>query len=125
VVKVLPKEFDPEKDLKVKVTIDEDTEIETATLFYRKDGKGTWKQLSLTLDGEVYTCKVPKGDLSGADEMEYYIEATDTTGFTGTLGSETDVETMSSSGESPGFGVVVAIAAVITAVICSDRRRRT
>jgi hypothetical protein len=124
VVKVLPKKFDPEQDLKVKVTIDEDTEIETATLYYRKDGKGTWKQAPLTLEGDLYVCKIGKGDLSGAKELEYYIEATDTTGFVGALGSETEVETMKASIESPGLGVGLLVMAVITMVLLSDQRRR-
>jgi hypothetical protein len=124
IIKVTPKSFDPEKDLKVKVTIDEDTEIETATLHYRKDGKGTWKEVSLTLDGDVYSGKIGKGDLSGADKLEYYIEATDTTGFHGVLGSETDVETMKSTGESPGFGSVVVAIAMASAVLALGSRRR-
>ena len=125
VVSVTPKRFDPEKDLKVKVTIDEDTEIEMATLYFRKAGKGTWKQLPLTPEGDVYTCRIGKADLSGADELEYYIEATDTTGFTGNLGSETDVESMASSGESPGFGSIAMTVALTAVALASYRRRGT
>lgn len=125
IIRVTPKQFDPEKDLKVKVTIDEDTEMESATLYYRKDGKGSWKQLPLTLEGDVYTGRIKKGDLSGAKELVYYIEATDTTGFSGSLGSETDVETMKSKGESPGFDILAVTVAVIVVALASCQRRRT
>lgn len=124
IVKVTPSKFDPEKDLKVEVTIDEDTVVDSATMFYRKDGKGAWKEIPLTLDGERYVGKIKKGDLEGADEIEYYIVASDTTGFVGSLGSETDTETMRSSGESPGPGAMMAIAAVALIVIIGGRRER-
>jgi hypothetical protein len=123
IVKVTPKSFNPEEDLKVKVTIDEDTVIESATLYYRKDGKGSWKEVDLTLEGDAYTGKIRKGDLGGADEIQYYIEATDTTGFEGALGSETEVETMKSAGESPGFGLLLA-AVAITCMGITGRWRR-
>lgn len=124
IVKVTPKRFSPGEDLKVRVTIDEDTEIASATLHYRPDGKGAWKELPLTSDGDAYTCKVPKGVLEGADTMEYYIEATDTTGFVGTLGSETQVETMGSAGESPGPGPVLACLGMLAIAVVMVRPRR-
>ena len=124
IVKVTPQKFDPERDLKVEVTITEDTEVEEAVFHYRKDGKGTWKQLVLTLDGATYSGKVKKGDLEGADEIEYYIVASDTTGFVGSLGSETDTETMRSSGESPGPGAMMAVVAMVSFVILGRWRKR-
>jgi hypothetical protein len=124
IVRVTPREFDPEGDLKVVVTIDEDTEVQEAVFHYRKNGKGTWKQLLLTLDGDRYSGKIKKGDLAGADEIEYYIVASDTTGFVGTLGSETETETMESSGESPGSGAIMAVVAIVALVISGRWRRQ-
>jgi len=124
IIKVTPQKFDPERDLKIEVTISEDTEVEEAVFHYRKEGKGNWKQLVLTLDGDTYSGKVKKGDLEGADEIEYYIVARDTTGFVGSLGSETDTETMASSGESPGPGAMMAVVAMLSFVIFGRRRRR-
>ncbi len=124
IIKVTPQKFDPERDLKVEVTINEDTEVAEAVLHYRMDGKGTWKQLVLTLDGDRYSGKIKKGDLEGADEIEFYIVATDTTGFMGSLGSETETETMKSSGESPGPGAMMAVVAMVTFVILRGRRKR-
>jgi len=125
IVKVAPKTFNPQEDLKVEVTIDEDTVVDSATLYYRKDGNGNWKELILTLDGDAYTGKVKAADLEGAEELQYYIVATDTTGFVGSLGSETQVETMKSSGESPGPGILMTIGALASVVLISYRRRRT
>lgn len=124
IVKVTPRKFDPGQDLKVSVTIDEDTEVESASLFYRVDGKGAWKEKILTLDGESYVGKIKKGDLEGADKIEYYIVAHDTTGFEGSLGSQTDAETMASSEESPGPGLIMALA-VLAMVGVMLRRART
>ncbi len=124
IIKVTPRKFDPERDLKVEVTINEDTEVAEAVFHYRKDGKGTWKQLALTLDGDRYSGKIKRGDLEGADEIEFYIVASDTTGFVGHLGSETDTETMKPSGESPGPGAMMAVAAMVTIVIFGGRRKR-
>ncbi len=123
IVDVAPRRFTSGEDLTVKVTIDEDTAIEEATLHYRKGDSGTWKQVPLVLDGDVYTAKIRKGDLEGAKEMQYYIEATDTTGFVGALGSATDVETMGSKEESPAFELALIMTAMATAV-CLTRRRR-
>ncbi len=123
IVKVTPKEFDPTKDLKVEVTIDEDTEVDTAIMYYRKDGKGSWKQIPLTLDGDSYTGKIKKEHLEGADELEYYLVAHDTTGFQSQIGTETAPETMDSKGESPGYGAVMAAVAVVTIAIFIKRRR--
>ncbi|GAH33213.1 unnamed protein product, partial [marine sediment metagenome] len=108
----------------IEVTINEDTEVEEAVFHYRKDGKGTWKRLVLNLDGDRYSGKINKGDLEGADEIEYYIVASDTTGFVGSLGSETDTETMRSSGESPGPGAMMAVVAMVSFVILGGRRER-
>jgi hypothetical protein len=123
IVKVTPKEFDPTEDLKVQVTIDEDTEIETAVMYYRKDGKGAWKQIALTLDGDRYTGKIKKEHLEGAEELHYYLVATDTTGFQNQIGTETEPEMMDSMGASPGYGAVVAAVALMTLVILLGRRR--
>jgi len=125
VTNVAPKRFTPGEDLKVRVTIDEDTEIAKATLFYRKDGKGAFKQSPLALEGDVYTCRIGRQDLAGANQMEYYIEATDTTGFSGSLGSETDVETMGSAGgESPAFGFGALALSLAASAHFLGRRRR-
>ncbi len=124
IVKVIPREFDPERDLKIEVTINEDTEVEEAVFHYREDGKGAWKQLVLTLDGDIYTGKIKKGDLESADEIEYYIVASDTTGFVGSLGSETDTELMESSVESPGPNAIMAVVVILSLVILGRRRNR-
>lgn len=124
IVKVTPQKFDPERDLWIEVTINEDTEVEEAVFHYRKDGKGTWKQLELTLDSDRYRGKIKKGDLEGADEIEFYIVVSDTTGFVGSLGSETDTETIRSSGESPGPGAMMAVVAIVSFVILERRRKR-
>ncbi len=124
IVKVTPRKFDQGQDLRVAVTIDEDTMVESAIFHYRKDGKGAWKEKILTLDGGLYVGKIKKEDLEGADEIEYYIVARDTTGFVGSLGSETDTETMGSSGESPGPGAMMAVAAVALIVIIGGGRKR-
>ena len=124
IVKVTPRKFDQGQDLRVAVTIDEDTVVTSAIFHYRKDGKGAWKEKVLTLDGDLYVGKINKGDLEGADKIEYYIVASDTTGFVGSLGSETEVETMRSSGESPGPGAMMAMAAVALIVIIGGRRER-
>jgi hypothetical protein len=124
IVKVTPRKFDPGQDLKVVVTIDEDTEIELATLFYRVDGKGAWKEKFLTQDGDAYVGKIKGGDLEGADKLEYYIVATDTTGFQGALGTETDFETMGSTEESPGTGSMCVLLAMITIMVIRRSRMR-
>jgi hypothetical protein len=122
IVKITPKKFDPQSDLKVKVTIDEDTAIETAILHYRKGDSGNWKEVTLTLDGDSYSGKVSKSDLDGTDELQYYIVATDTTGFVGGQGSASDVEVMKSSGESPGFGLFITAIAIVSIALVSGRR---
>ncbi|UCC94128.1 MAG: hypothetical protein JSW25_05565 [Thermoplasmata archaeon] len=124
ITKVEPRKFDPAKDLKVRVTIDEDTVIDSATLHYRIDGKGTWKEVPLVLEGDVYTAKVGKSKLEGADSIEYYIVASDTTGFVGNLGSETETETMGSKGESPAFSLIVMLLAMVVTAAVLGRRRQ-
>ncbi len=123
VISVTPRKFTPGKTLKVVVTLEEDTQVVSAMFHYRKDGKGDWKELILVPDGGAFTGKVDGGYLEGAEELEYYIEAGDTTGFRGGLGSETEVETMGSTGESPGFGAAMVIMAASVMVLVVARRR--
>jgi beta propeller repeat protein len=64
------------QDVTITATIEDDFNVENATLFYRKIGDTEFTSISLIKSQDTYSADIPSSAIT-LDGIEYYIEATD------------------------------------------------
>ena len=114
----------------ISVTATDNEGIEDVTLYFRIDDEVVWNELAMTADGDTWSATIPKVASMDAVEMEYVIVAWDTAGNNVTYGDWTTPKAMKVTeppeDDGPGFGVMLAVAALaaLTAVLVGRRGRR-
>lgn len=109
-----PKKLEEGKAKSISITATDNEGIEDVTLYYRIDDEVVWNELAMTPDGDTYSATIPKDTSLDATEVEYVIVAWDTAGNNVTYGDWTTPKSMkvTEPPEDPGFGVLLAVAAL-------------
>ncbi len=114
----------------ITVTATDNEGVEDVTLYYRIDDEVVWSELDMTADGDAYSATIPKDATMDAKKLEYVVVVWDAAGNNVTYGdwmSPKSMKVTEPPDDEPGFGVLVAVAALaaITAVLVGRRGRRS
>jgi hypothetical protein len=120
-----------DKEVSIEATITDDVSVESATLYYRKEGDTTYTHITMSVSGDTYTATIPDSAVT-TDGVEYYISATDgvnvaTSPATSPTTSPHEIEVTE---EAPldmmwiyiAVAVIIIIVIIVAAVAASRRR---
>ncbi|MCJ2556308.1 MAG: hypothetical protein LN415_04280 [Candidatus Thermoplasmatota archaeon] len=120
-----------DKEVSIEATITDNVGVESATLYYRKQGDATYTSATMSVSGDTYTATIPASAVT-TDGVEYYISATDgvnvaTSPATNPTTSPHEIEVTE---EAPldmmwiylALAVII-IVVIIIAVVAASRRR--
>jgi PGF-CTERM protein len=122
-----PEKAEKGSSLALRMVVEDDAGVQTVTIFFKIDDEVQWQQLAMALEAGNWTGTI-SGDVIEGKTLFYYVVAEDVNGLQTFYGNATTPKSMTvtkpEEDDGPGFGFVLAVAAIGAAMVVAIRFKR-